>query len=191
MQGTNPTKRTEIEMIGKRVSVFKSDDVHSYVIQPTDVKWKLHLLFAWFFLWTVSGVIVMVNYFSVPNANIKIIVIVWLAFWAYFEFKIGKAFLFRKFGKEKIWIKKGMFNYWRDVAGKGKKLSFEAGLVKNIQPAEKNKKDFFQFMNESFWVIGGESISFEYGAKIYRMAIQLEEEDARELVRQLKHALRN
>jgi hypothetical protein len=45
-------------------------------------------------------------------------------------------------------------------------------------------------MNESFWVIGGESIVFNYGAKTYRFGIQLPEADARELLRQVKHALR-
>jgi hypothetical protein len=45
-------------------------------------------------------------------------------------------------------------------------------------------------MNESFWVMGGESISFSYGAKTYRIGIQLDEADAKELLRQLKFSLR-
>lgn len=176
-------------MIGKRISVYREEDVASFVIMPTDNKWKLYLLFGWLFLWTVSGVIVAANYFTM-NTNMKLVIIMWMAFWAYFEFTIGKAFLFRKFGKEKIWVKGGRLFYWRDIAGRGKKMEFEKELVKDMAVIEKDKKDFFASMNESFWVIGGESISFEYGAKTYRIGIQLSADDARELVRQVKHALK-
>jgi hypothetical protein len=181
----------KVETIGKRISVYKSDEVSSFVIMPTDAGWKLYLLFGWLFLWTLSGVIVAANYFTLTNVNIKLVVIMWLAFWAYFEFKIGKAFLFRKFGKEKLWIRNGKLFYWRDIAGRGKKMEFDRELVRDIQAIEKKKTDFFQSLNESFWVIGGESISFSYGSKTYLIGIQLPEEDARELVRQVKFGLRD
>lgn len=185
------TTEQKIETIGKRVSVYRDGDVASFVILPSDASWKIYLLFAWLFLWTVSGVIVGANYFTLTNTNMKLVVIMWLGFWAYFEFKIGKAFLFRRFGKEKVWIKGGKLYYWRDIAGKGKKLEFEKDLIKDLEVIEKNKGDFFASMNESFWVIGGESIVFNYGAKVYRLGVQLPEADARELVRQVKHALKS
>ena len=184
------SQNNNIQVIGKRISTLKADGVSSFVIIPTATNWKLYLLFAWLFLWTVSGVIIMANYFTLTNVNAKIMVLVWLGFWAYFEFKIGKSFLFKKFGKEKIWIKDSKFNYWRDTAGRCKKLEFEIELMKDLQLIEKNKGDFFQFMNESFWVMGGESISFMYGAKIYRLGIQLNEGDARELLKQIKFAMK-
>jgi hypothetical protein len=179
-----------MELIGKRISVLKSNESTSFVILPSDANWKIYLLFAWLFLWTVSGFVVAANYFSMPNANMKMVLIMWMAFWAYFEFKIGKAFLFRRFGKEKVWIKNGRLFYWRDIAGRGKKLEFDKELIKDLELIDKSKKDFFASMNESFWVIGGESIVFSYGAKIYRFGIQLPEADARELLRQIKHILR-
>ena len=178
-----------IEVIGKRISTLKADGVSSFVIIPTASNWKLNLLFVWLFVWTLSGCIVIGNYFTLTNTNTKLVVIMWLGFWAYFEFTTAKAFIFKKFGKEKIWIKGSTFNYWRDVAGRGKKLEFEADLIKDLQLIEKNKKDFFQFMNESFWVVGTESISFTYGTKTHRLGVQLEEADAKELLKQIKHAL--
>jgi hypothetical protein len=179
----------KIETIGKRISVLKHNEVASFVILPTDTNWKLYLLTAWLFLWTASGCVVLANYFSLTNANTKLVVIMWLCFWAYFEFKIGKAFLFRKFGKEKIWIKGDKFYYWCDIAGRGKKLEFDKELIKDLEQIEKKKSDFFANMNESFWVIGGESISFNYAAKSYKIGIQLTEEDARELLKRVKLAM--
>lgn len=182
---------SKLETIGKRISVMKEGDTASFVILPSDANWKVWLLFAWLFLWTVSGVIVAANYFTLSNANMKLVLIMWLGFWAYFEFKIGRAFLFRRFGKEKVWIRGGKLFYWRDIAGRGKKLEFDKELIKDLEVIEKNRKDFFASMNESFWVIGGESIVFNYGAKVYRFGIQLPDAEARELVRQVKHALRS
>ena len=181
---------SKIEVIGKRISVLKEDGVASFVIMPTDANWKLYLLTAWFLLWSVSGCIVAANYFTLTNTNLKLVLIMWLGFWAYFEFTIGKALMFRKYGKEKIWIKGGKLFYWREVAGRGKKLEFEKEMVKDLDMIEKKKNDFFAFMNESFWVIGGESISFKYASKAYLMGLQLPEADGRELLRQIKHALR-
>lgn len=178
-----------MELLGKRISVVKEGDVASFVILPSDSKVKVYMLFAWLFLWTASGVVVAANYSSM-NANMKLVIIMWLAFWAYFEFKIGRAFLFRKFGKEKLWVKGGRLHYWRDIAGRGKKLEFDKELIKDIEVIEKDKKDFFASMNESFWVVGGESIIFSYGSKTYRFGIQLPEQEARELLRQIKHALK-
>ncbi|MGZ3864855.1 MAG: hypothetical protein ACXVC6_11215 [Bacteroidia bacterium] len=182
---------SKIETIGKRISTLKDEEVASFVIMPTDSNWKLYLLGGWLFLWSVSGCVVLFNYFTLTNTNIKLVVIMWLAFWAYFEFKIFKAFLFRKYGKEKIWIKGGKLFYWRDVAGRGKRLEFDKELIKDLELIEKKKSDFFASMNESFWVIAGESISFNYGAKPYRVGIQLPEEEARELLRRIKHELRS
>lgn len=179
-----------MELIGKRVSAMKSNDSISFVILPSDANWKIYLLFSWLLLWTVSGIVVAINYYTMPNVNMKLVIIMWLGFWAYFEFKIGKAFLFRRFGKEKVWVKNGRLFYWRDIAGRGKKLEFDKELMKDLEVVDKSKKDFFASMNESFWVIGGESIVFSYGAKTYRFGIQLPEADARELLRQIRHALR-
>lgn len=184
------SQKDNIELIGKRISTLKADGVSSFVIIPTASSWKLWLLFAWLFVWSVSGCIVIGNYFTLTNTNTKLIVIVWLGFWAYFEFTTARAYLFKKYGKEKIWIKGSTFNYWRDIAGRGKKLEFETDLMKELKVVEKNKKDFFQFMSDSFWVVGTESISFTYGTKTYRFGVQLNEEDAKELLKQIKHAIR-
>ena len=92
---------SKIEIIGKRISVLKDDEVASFVIKPTDANWKTHLLTVWLVLWTVSGIAVAVNYFSLTNTNYKLVVIMWMSFWAYFEFKIGKE-SFKNLSEEEV-----------------------------------------------------------------------------------------
>ena len=52
-----------IQAISKRSSILVKDQVFSLVILPTDDKKKTNLMFLWLLAWSVSGVIVMANYF--------------------------------------------------------------------------------------------------------------------------------
>ena|ERR1700741_1048897 len=175
-----------MQLIGKRISIVEKDDVFSVVISSTDKKWKTGILFLWLFAWTLCGVLVFANYFTLTDEKAKIIVIGYLAFWAYFEYKISKAFMFRRFGKEKIWIKKGKLFYRREVNKRGKIKEYEVDLINDMEVLEHNRGNFFVQMQESFWVIGGERIGFNYGAKHVSFGIQLEDEEAKKLFKELK-----
>ena len=91
-----------MKVIGDRVSILEKDNVFSLVILPTTDKRKLWILFLWLMAWTVCGMIVFANYFNLTNRDTKIFIIVYLSFWVYFEYKIGRAYTWKKFGKEKF-----------------------------------------------------------------------------------------
>ncbi|MBL7937189.1 MAG: hypothetical protein JNM51_15380, partial [Bacteroidia bacterium] len=88
-----------VQVIGKRSSILIKDQVFSLVILPTDDKKKVNLMFLWLLAWSVSGVIVIANYFTLQQESAKLFIIIWLAFWAYFEFKIIRVFMWKRFGK--------------------------------------------------------------------------------------------
>lgn len=175
--------------IGDRISLMEEKEVFSLVILPSISNTKMYLLFFWLLAWTISGILVMINYFSVSEESTKIILIIWMAFWMYFEFKIGRAFLFRKFGKENLWIKKGKMFYQREIFGRGKTLEFNVELINEPKVTMPKQEDFLAQINESFWVISGERISFQYGAKTYRFALQLGESDSNEVLKLFKKAI--
>src|SRR5688572_15508611 len=100
-----------MKVISPRVSILEKDNVFSLVILPTTDKRKMGLMFLWLLAWSVCGVIVFANYFQITNREAKVFIIVYLSFWAYYEFKITRAFLWKKYGKEKLWIKKGKLQY--------------------------------------------------------------------------------
>ncbi len=180
-----------MQLIGKRISIFRDKDVFSVVILPTDKKWKTGLLFLWLFAWTVCGVIVAANYFTLTNEKAKIIILVYLAFWAYFEYKIGRAFLFRKYGKEKFWVKNGKVFYQREVYKRGKIHEYDPDLINDPEVIEPNRGNFFIQMQESFWVIGGERLSFKYFSKYRLWGIQLTDDEAMALHKEVKLALKH
>jgi hypothetical protein len=112
--------------------------------------------------------------------------IVWLGFWAYFEFRIFKAFMWRKYGVEKVKLKENKFFYKRDVAGKGKIKVYEFDFIKDIRIVELKENSFADNMNNSYWMVGGEKLAFDYYGKEIKFAMQIEESEAKALMKVIK-----
>ena len=91
--------------------------------------------------------------------------------------------MWRKFGVEKIKLQDGKLYYKRDVSGKGKIQIFEFDFIKNIRTIESKENSFIENVNNSYWVIAGEKIVFDYYGKEIKIGIQLEKADADELLK--------
>ncbi len=174
-----------MKVISNRVSIYKTDKVLSIVILPTDNKKKLGLLFLWLMAWTVCGLIVMVNYFKLHDQNSKLFTIIYLSFWAYFEFSIMRVFIWKKFGREKIWIQDGEINYLREINNKGKTKTFNLDLVSKLQLVELSRSSFADTINQSFWVKGGERLEFFSQSQTIRVGMQITDEEARQIMKEV------
>lgn len=175
-----------MEYIGKRISIKPLEEGNSIVIVSAPDKAKKILLFIWIFLWSISGVIVISQYFLLTDQNTRAAIIVWIGFWAYFEYRILKAFMWRSYGVEKVKIEKGKLYYKRDVSGKGKVRIFENDFIKDLRVIPAKENSFFENMNNSYWMISGEKIAFDYNGKEVRLGLQLEEKDAQELFKRMR-----
>lgn len=180
-----------IQVIGKRSSILIKEQVFSLVILPTDDKKKVNLLFLWLMAWTVSGFIVLANYFKLTNDNAKLMIIVWLAFWAYFEFKITKVYMWKRFGKEKLWVKNGTLLYQQDINGKGKVKEFDLNLISDFSLIPLTTGSIADTFAQTFWVKGGERIEFTSQAKLIKFGMQLNDEDANKIITALSKFLKN
>lgn len=174
-----------MKVISNRVSIYKTDKVLSIVILPTDNKKKLGLLFLWLMAWTVCGLIVMVNYFKLHDQNSKLFTIIYLSFWAYFEFSIMRVFIWKKYGREKIWIQDGEINYLREINNKGKTKTFNLDLVSKLQLVELSRSSFADTINQSFWVKGGERLEFFSQSQTIRVGMQITDEEARQIMKEV------
>jgi hypothetical protein len=178
-----------MKVISKRISIYKTDKVLSIVILPTDNKKKLGLLFLWLMAWTVCGLIVLINYFKLQEQNSKLFTIIYLSFWAYFEFSIMRVFIWKKFGREKIWVQDGELNYKREINNKGKVKSFNLDLVSKLTLIELSRSSFVDSINQSFWVKGGERLEFTSQAQTIRLGMQISDEEARQIMKELNARL--
>jgi hypothetical protein len=167
-----------IQVISNRASILIKDQIFSLVILPTSDKKKTNLLFLWLFAWSVSGVIVLANYFKLTQDNAKMMIIVWLAFWAYFEFKIVRVYMWKRFGKEKLWVKNGSLQYQQDINGRGKIKEFDLNLISEISVIELVNGSIADTFSQTFWVKGGERLEFTCQGKVIKIGMQLEDKEA-------------
>ena len=175
-----------MKVISPRVSILKKENLVSIVILATNDKKKLGILFLWLMAWSVCGLIVFMNYFKMQSQDSKTFILVYLSFWAYFEYKIVKAFIWKKFGKEKLWVQDGILSYQREINKKGKIQSFNLELVQNLNVIELSNTSWADNINQSFWVKGGERMAFSAQSKIIRFGFQINELEANSIYKELK-----
>jgi len=180
-----------IQLISKRSSVLIKDGVFSLVILPTEDKKKMNLLFLWLLAWTISGVIVIGNYFTITQDKAKLLLIIWIAFWAYFEFKIIRVFMWKRFGKEKLWIKNGLLLYKEDINGRGKTKEFDLNLISNLELIALTNGSIADTFSQTFWVKGGERIQFTCQSKVIKFGMQLADDEAKKIISTLNKYLKN
>jgi len=179
-----------IQLISRRSSVLIKDGVFSLVILPTDDKKKTNLLFLWLLAWTISGVIVISNYFTITQDKTKLVLIIWIAFWAYFEFKIIRVFMWKRFGKEKLWIKNGLLLYKEDINGRGKTKEFDLNLISNLELITITNGSIADTFSQTFWVKGGERIQLTCQSKVIKFGMQLADDEAKKIISALNKQLR-
>lgn len=179
-----------MKFIGDKVSHQKQQGVFTLVISPKVTSLKETLLLTWLLAWTFCGIFFITQLFGPDPRETKLAIGVMVAFWAYFEFKICKAFFWRKHGLERIMIKDGYLHIKNDIKGFGKAKMYFIDNIQNLGLIKTNKKNFFEFMGNSFWVIGGETIGFEHLGKPVTFAQHLDDRDAKLLVRLMESELK-
>ncbi|MBL7932557.1 MAG: hypothetical protein JNL60_11680 [Bacteroidia bacterium] len=174
-----------MKVIGDRISILKKEDLLSIVILPITNKGKLWLMFAWLLAWSICGVIVFANYFQLTNQDAKLFIIIYLAFWIYFEVTIIRAYIWKKYGKEKLWIQDGILHYQREVNKKGKIREFNLSLLSKLNLIELRATRFADTVAQSFWYKGGERLEFQSQATTIRLGMQITDEEAKTIMREV------
>ena len=167
-----------MKVIGQRISVLEKEDLLSIVILPGLDKKKLWLIFTWLMAWSICGLVVFINYFKTTDSVLQLFIIVYLSFWAYFEFNILRSFLWKRSGKEKLWIKEGQINYQRELNGKGKIHTYNLDLTSKVSVVELKSTRLADTINQSFWVKGGERLEYFAQGKTIRFGMQLTDQEA-------------
>jgi hypothetical protein len=175
-----------MEYIGNRISIKRTEKEISIIILALSEKKKNILLFAWLFVWTVSGFVVLAQYLMMTDKDAKVMLMVWLGFWAYFEYKSFIALMWRKFGVEKIKLRDNKLFYKKEIAGKGKIRVYEFDFIKELRIAEFKENSFADNMSSAYWVVGGEKLAFDYYGKEIKFAFQLNEQEAASLHKLIK-----
>jgi hypothetical protein len=179
-----------MEHLGPRVSIDRKDGRTSVVISARLPKGKEAMMVAWFLAWTFCGAyIIYARTQLAPADPLRPYLLAFLAFWAYFELRIGRAVLWRLKGFELWRIKNGTLTIKDSIFGYGKANDYFVDNIKKLGLLVIDERGWKWQLNQSFWVVGGERLGFEHLNKKVTFGKGLTEEEARSLVPMLKHAL--
>jgi len=179
-----------IKLIGDRISFEKSNERLTVIISPAIERWQEGLILIWLMAWVAVEVVFVTTYFQSTQEDIKIWIIVFSSFWAYFFMKILKAFFWRKKGKEFLKIESDVLTLKKGVGKFGKAIPYFLNNIDEIELYEEDTRSFLSVMNNSFWVKGIDKLSFTYSGKRIVFGKQLTNEDARVLSRLLNATIK-
>jgi hypothetical protein len=164
-----------VKVVDPKVSYSKRGPRLRVIILGKIERWKEGLLLAWLAAWIFCGVVVAMELASTSDPDRQVVFIGFLAFWAYFLWRVGRTVLFRLGGNELIEVndealvlKKSFFTY-------GKTREYFLENIQNFKPIEISKTSFAYTYENGWWVLGGEKLGFEYHGRFVKFAMQIEE----------------
>lgn len=173
--------------LGEKVKFSEAAKSGLVEIKTRLPKWQETVLLAWVVAWTFCGLVVIGSFFGDYSRDVKLMLIAYIVFWIYFEYKAVYAFLWKKMGKEFILIDEDGIRYKRDLNGYGNSRSYFKENIKQFIPVDLKDRSFAKSYFNSFWMVGNETIRFEYLGKVIGIGLGLEDTERDEVIKFLKY----
>lgn len=178
-----------MRLISERISVDETKSF-SIVILGKIERWKESILLFWVLSWTFCGIVFLTYFFGDTPYRFDIAMLVLILFWLYFEIRILKVFLYRRKGYEKMEFDLDLFTLRTKVITEGKKHAYSVNEISEFKMVPHSDKNFFSFMDNSFWVLGGDRIYFDYFGKKVVFAKQVDPIEVKKLLSLLNGQLK-
>lgn len=179
----------ETRQVSDRITISKNRDSTRIEITQKIENWKMWLLRSWLVAWLFVGGVFLYNALIQQEDSGKILLLIIIGFWSFFLFRIGKALLWRARGKEIILIEPQKMWIQNAIGKAGRRQSFNLPHVKALGKI-KEKNEFMAFMDNSFWIIGGDKLGFNYNGRRFQLGKQLNDKDVRALAQILEKSIR-
>lgn len=169
-----------MKWIGKRVSVVDDKLKTTLVIYPEKKPLITGLMGAWVAMWLAIGATVVWAFFSLELSNQeKVIIFVFMTFWAYYAVRVIRAFFWLLWGNEFLKVNETALTIKKSIKGYGRAIPYYLENIKKMNLIVPEEGSFQAIWESSAWIKGGERIEFEYLGKPIRFGRKLEEKDAK------------
>ncbi len=170
--------------ISDRISFFDHGTSTSIVISSKINRLKETMLLFWILCWSACGIYLVYELVTGNHDDkMQIGLFIFISFWVYFEYRITRVFLWRKWGMEFMRVDDEEFSYKISVGRFGKASRFYFDSMGPFRTDKDVSKSFAVNIEDSFWFVGGEKIQFEYRNKQYKIGRQLSEKECKDLIR--------
>ena len=177
------------KQIGDRVSFHWHEEALTIIINQRIPKIQHMMLDAWFTAWLLLGGAFGYSY-STSEGDERSFILVCLAFWTFFAFRVLKVVIWRRVGKEMIRVDSEGLSIKNAFGPYGKAKFFIKDNIKRMEVIRREPAKFMHNMDQSFWIMGGDSLQFKYLRSSFVLGKQLNERDAKALAQLIDKALR-
>ena len=183
-----------MDFISERVGYNKTpEDLTIYIkgSKKSDAK-KIQFMKIWIILSIVAIILLIAQFFLPFNVGAaKYYLVGLIGFLVYFIYIAIKAYYFRKYGTETIYVNNDKFMIRRDVYTKqGKPKWFKANEKNPFSKVDEKPGGINAFFYSSFWVVTGGTIMFGAKNAEFRFGIQLTDEEANKVVQLMNKTIR-
>lgn len=183
-----------MDFISERVGYNKTaEDLTIYIkgSKKSDAK-KIQFMKLWIILAFASIVLLIVQFFlpySIGAARFYLVGLI--GFLIYFVYIAIKAYYFRKYGTETIYVNNDKFMIRRDIYTKqGKPKWFKANEKNPFSKVDEKPGGINAFFYSSFWVVTGGTIMFGAKNSEFRFGVQLTDEEANKVVQMMNKSIK-
>lgn len=184
-----------VKLISDKVSFKKSDDGLQVIILGKIERWKEALLTAWLLAWIFCGGVVLNEYLVATDRERKMVFVIFLVFWAYYLWRVGRTWMFRRGGNELIKITDYELILKRSYFTFGNSKHYSIDQLSDFRKTKLSKTSFAYTFENAWWILGGERLGFTYGNKFVKFGMQLTDDETNKLFdllsKQLKKATKS
>ena len=119
------------------------------------------MLEVWFIAWCGVGAATGLELAGASGGD-RTFLIIFLSFWAFFFFRVLKVVLWRRIGREMIRVTAEGMSVKNGFKDFGKARFFIKENIKKMEVIRRDPTHFIQNLDQSFWIMGGDSIQFTY-----------------------------
>lgn len=179
-----------VKYIGKRISHSEKNGELIIVISSKIEGWQQRLIFIWLCAWSFCGVYVFYELFNDHHKDLKLMLMIYLIFWLYFEYKAFYVYLWRKWGVELIKVNSESIQIKNDIRSYGTVRVYDTENIKQLKKSEIKEKSFTKAFGSSFWTLTEKAIYFNYFHKTIAFGIQLNNKESSDVIKLISNHLR-
>ncbi len=178
-----------VKVLNGRISFSAEPDSLQITILGRIERWKEALLAAWLLAWIFCGLYVIRELTISTDRDLRMMLFVFLFFWGYYLWRVGKVWLYRRGGNELIRVDVNGLVLKRSFFTYGNAKTYEIHSIENFKPIELSTRSFAYTYENGWWVLGGEKLGFDFKGRYVKFAMQLSDAETAKVYKLIKERL--
>ncbi|MBN31280.1 MAG: hypothetical protein CL845_04705 [Crocinitomicaceae bacterium] len=180
---------SEERSIGDRITYAWHENALTIIIRQRIPRSQQIVLEGWFFAWLCVGGATSMEMADATGSD-RTFFLIFMAFWVFFAFRVLKVILWRRIGKEMVRITAEGMSVKNSFNNLGRARFFVKNNIKKMEVIQRDKTNFTQNLDQSFWIMGGDSLQFTYFRRHFVLGKQLDNKSAVKLAKLIDEGLR-